>query len=207
MKKAFSMIELIIVIVVVAILAITFLPKFNDNSKLIEAGNQLTSHIRYTQHLAMSDNRFDPSTPKWHQKEWQIYFHKRNGDIVYTIFSDRNLGGQPNNSEIADDPISGRKMTGDEQYSNNFISSMNLTKKFGIVSYSICGLSNSNHKRVYFDHLGRPYIPTGLRDDNNPFREILHNDCVITFKDSDNRELNITIRPETGYLTFNVTKE
>ncbi|WP_300367295.1 prepilin-type N-terminal cleavage/methylation domain-containing protein, partial [Hydrogenimonas sp.] len=51
-KNAFTMLELIIVIVVVGILSAIMIPRFSDD-KLREAADQIMSHIRYTQHLAM----------------------------------------------------------------------------------------------------------------------------------------------------------
>ena len=57
-KKAFSLIELIFVIVIIGILSSVLVPRF-DRPTLIEAAHQIISHIRYTQHLAMVDNKFD----------------------------------------------------------------------------------------------------------------------------------------------------
>ena len=56
-KKAFTMLELVFVIVVSGILAATFIPRF-DRDNLQEAADQVISHIRYTQHLAMVDDKF-----------------------------------------------------------------------------------------------------------------------------------------------------
>ena len=58
MKKAFTMIELVIVIVVIGIIAMLTIPKYDKNRVLIGA-QQIASHMRYAQHLAMIDNRTD----------------------------------------------------------------------------------------------------------------------------------------------------
>ena len=57
-KRAFTMIELIFVIVVVGILAAIMIPKLNRNASR-EAANQILTHIRYTQHLAMQDDKYE----------------------------------------------------------------------------------------------------------------------------------------------------
>ena len=62
--EAFTMIELIFIIVIVGILAAVAIPKIERNG-LIEAADQITSHIRYTQQLAMNDNKFNANDPNW----------------------------------------------------------------------------------------------------------------------------------------------
>lgn len=108
MKKAFTMLELIFVIVIAGILSIAILPSFNRNT-LQEAADQLVSHIRYTQHLAMMDDKFIPSPSMskytdiiqknkesefWYKGRWQIAFFNVSGETpdssftAYSIFSD-----------------------------------------------------------------------------------------------------------------------
>ncbi|MDQ7060006.1 MAG: type II secretion system protein [Sulfurimonas sp.] len=67
MKKAFTMIELIFVLVVVGILAAVILPRTKTNP-LQEAAIQLLSHIRYTQHLALVDDVYDANDANWYKK-------------------------------------------------------------------------------------------------------------------------------------------
>ncbi len=56
--RAFTMLELIFVIVVVGILSFMAASSFQRNT-VQEATDQLLSHIRYTQHLAMMDDKFN----------------------------------------------------------------------------------------------------------------------------------------------------
>ena len=58
MKKAFTMLELVFVLVVIGILAAVMIPNMQSTA-LREAAIQVVSHIRYTQHLAMIDDKFD----------------------------------------------------------------------------------------------------------------------------------------------------
>ncbi|MBR2156638.1 MAG: prepilin-type cleavage/methylation domain-containing protein, partial [Campylobacter sp.] len=71
--RAFTMIELVFIIVVVGILAAVAIPRVERNG-LIEAADQLSSHIRYTQQLAMNDNKFNANDDNWHRKGWRIEF-------------------------------------------------------------------------------------------------------------------------------------
>lgn len=67
MRKAFTMIELVFVIVVIGILAAVIIPNTRTNP-LQEAAIQLLSHIKYTQHLAMTDDTYDENDPNWYKK-------------------------------------------------------------------------------------------------------------------------------------------
>ncbi|WP_258030695.1 pilus assembly FimT family protein [Campylobacter concisus] len=76
-KRAFTMIELIFVIVVVGILAAIMIPKLNRNASR-EAANQILTHIRYTQHLAMQDDKYVQSVDEklWFKMRWGITFNE-----------------------------------------------------------------------------------------------------------------------------------
>jgi len=58
-KSAFTMIELILVIVVLGILAALAMPRVDRDSRQ-EAADNILSAIRYTQHLALMDNKTNP---------------------------------------------------------------------------------------------------------------------------------------------------
>ncbi len=116
MKKAFTMIELVFVIVIVGIISAMIAPNFQGNS-LRQAADQVISHIRYTQHLAMMDNKFDPNDTTWFKERWQLFFSKTtsgsNNLWTYSIFSDNNHDGNPNEVELASNPLdSTKRLTG-----------------------------------------------------------------------------------------------
>ncbi|EAJ5693991.1 prepilin-type N-terminal cleavage/methylation domain-containing protein [Campylobacter fetus] len=78
MKKAFTLIEIIIVLVIVGIMASFTIPKLNRNDLRL-AADQIVSHIRYTQHLAIIDDKFDTKDTKdtnWYKGRWQIFLPK-----------------------------------------------------------------------------------------------------------------------------------
>ncbi len=167
MKKAFTMMELVFVIVIVGILSAMIAPNFQRNS-LREAADQLISHIRYTQHLAMMDDKFNPSDPKWFKGRWQLYFsNTTNGSDdkwTYSIFSDSgNYDGNPNQSELAVNPLDTTKyLTGgysgtvqfDDPESTHDIL---LGKKYGITDIDFLGGCSApiNQERISFDYQGR----------------------------------------------------
>ncbi len=129
MKKAFTMLELVFVIVVVGIISVMIAPSF-QNSSLRQAADQIVSHIRYTQHLAMMDNKFDRNISKWYKHRWQIRFVQNitNGPAncndedypniwTYMIYSNMNFacpGGicdnNPNIDEIAKNPLNNNEL-------------------------------------------------------------------------------------------------
>ena len=121
------MLELVFVIVVIGILAIAILPRVNRDT-LYEASEQLLSHIKYTQHLAMTDNVYGTGT--WYAQRWKIVFD--NANDTYSITS----GGTN-----AVDPITGNDIDGSDDY--------DLDDKYKATINSGATLA--------FDHLGRPH--------------------------------------------------
>ena len=111
MKKAFTMIELVFVIVVIGILAAVIIPSTRTNP-LQEAAIQLLSDIRYTQHLAMVDDKYSANDANWEKGRWQMVFAFTGAAVdynpSYTIFSDKDTGsgygGDASSGEMAKNP-------------------------------------------------------------------------------------------------------
>lgn len=219
MKKAFTMLELVFVIVIIGILAATIIPNTRTNP-LQEAALQIVSDIRYTQHLAMVDDKFNINDVNWFKKRWQILFSRNGGSggaMAYTIFSDHSgdSSGNPDVAEIAINPASSNElMTGG-------INSLDVTLNIdnaGFVgmsklnigrSYSIDDVtfpntcSNGGSTRIAFDHVGRP-IKGSLTSnvtayDNN---DLIEANCDILLTHANQAEGTLTIRVhrETGYV-------
>jgi len=214
LKKAFTLLELVFVIAVVGILAAIIIPNTSTNP-LREAAIQLVSHIRYTQHLAMVDDKFDLNNAKWFQGRWQIKFSKTGGSDdkwAYAIFSDAGAyNGWPNVNETAVNPLdSGKKLTGgysagsiaynDADASNK----LNLGHSYGVESIDMiggCNITNDSLKRIAFDHQGRPiagalhYI--GMTSAYKDIK-LIQSTCKIVLKNFDGN-VTIAVEPETGY--------
>ena len=57
-RLAFTMLELVFVIVVIGILAALAMPNLST-SPLQQAAEEIAGHIRYTQHLAMMEDKYN----------------------------------------------------------------------------------------------------------------------------------------------------
>jgi prepilin-type N-terminal cleavage/methylation domain-containing protein len=212
MKKAFTLLELVFVIVVIGILAALILPRTRTNP-VQEAAVQVQSHIRYAQHLAMVDDKYDSNDANWFKKRWQILFSlngSSDGKWAYTIFADTIGGstGNPDQGEIAINPSNpNERMTGGQTSSvsldinnANFVGmrKMNLGLTYSITNVTFTGGCNLG-TRLTFDHLGRP-IKSNLSSNTIPYdgNDLLRSDCNITLTDGVETAV-VQISPETGY--------
>lgn len=175
MKKAFTIMELVLVIVVVGILAAVITPRRYDTS-IQEAIDQVLRHIRYTQHLAIIDDKYNDGDDDWYKGRWQIIFHKvsnnksskKPGDhIGYSVFSDLPAyTGNPDPAEVALNPEDPKKIltAGFTGMAYNKASNTEITKNLDLTdTYHIsdvefsasCSINGS--RRISFDEQGRPY--------------------------------------------------
>ena len=216
MKKAFTMIELVFVIVVIGILAAAIIPSTRTNP-LQEAAIQLVSHIRYTQHLAMLDDTYNRNDASWYKGRWQLVFSDSTYSAnvpAYTIFLDRDLGsgygGDASKSEIAKNPENSLQlMTGGYgiaqaiNYSHdNFegMKKLNLGKSYGVTSVNLDG--GCSDSRIVFDYLGRP-MKGDMSGNNSAYENdnLVQTNCDVIISDG-SESITIRIRPETGYASI-----
>ncbi len=202
-RHAFTMLELVFVIVVLGIIAALALPKLDRDLKQ-EAADTILSHIRYTQHLALSDHKHKFNEPKWQRAFWEITFEScSGGDLFIGVGTDMNYGGDTNIEEAATDPSNGKPMFWTNTAScapgvdlSSASENIFITKKFGVTSVSESGGCTGKH--IGFDHLGRPQV--GFSGSNTPdYSSYMSNACTFTFTMSDGDTFAITIQPETGY--------
>lgn len=216
-KRAFTMVELIMVIVVMGILASVAIPRMERDVRQ-EAGDNILSAIRYTQHLALMDNKVNLTADNlnWHRAFWQISFRSWDSgeSWYYTIFSNNDYDNNVDKKEAAIEPITGKLL-----YSSNSTidvdesSTIFLTQNYGVkeVNFSDCdvktGTSGTNSSRhIAFDYLGRPH--KGFTTATNNMSTLVHEDCTIRFKFTNEnlQDLKIRITHQTGY-TFIVGQE
>ena len=181
MKKAFTLIELVFVIVVIGVLASTIIPRTNTNP-VAEASVDLLSKIRYTQHLSMVNDKYGVNN--WFKDRWQIVFSGNS----YSIISD-------NSNTYAHDPLD----------SNVEINAIEL-KGLSAISLS----ERCSGDTISFDYLGRPLIGT-LNSMTTSYVSSGHgallvenstsSRCVITLTDG-TKTSYIDIVPETGYASI-----
>lgn len=211
-RSGFTLLELIFVITIIAVLAAAAMFYFRSgDNELIQATNQLARHIRYAQHLALMDDRFDPSddvnSSKWYGERWRIRFYDTD---YYVIFSDRdNKGGDPDGTkEIAIDPFDkdrlGRRNGQDITQS---ITHLRANYNTAIQSIS-CDIGNGAQQNIplsiVFDNKGRVYATPPRYDETTLGayeRLVRQNGCIITLRHLDTREeKGIIIHPETGFV-------
>ena len=175
MKKAFTLLELIFVVVIAGILAFVLIPKSSD-TKLLESANQLISHIRYAQQLALNNDQFDPNDKNWYKKMWRIEFES-NG--TYKVWR----GADATSNKIAPDPANPGQKLKDVQL------------KRGIVAKG---------KKVIFDELGRVYSDQATNKSYE--HKIEQNTTIKLCKGSASSDctgkehIKLSIEPETGYI-------
>lgn len=203
-RSAFTMLELVFVIVIIAILGVLALPSF-DKNELELAAEQVASDIRYTQHLAMKSDKFDPSDSEWYKKRWQFRFRLLMGENGYVVFADDDKNRNSDDSEIAIEPSTGAPMNG---FKDSFPAG-NLTKRYKINSVDVSCKTNdgtlvtANRGVIAFDNLGRPY--NGVTNATSSLQYLLKDDCNITLT-SPKGSIMLRVYPETGYVcTINPT--
>ena len=191
--RAFTMIELIFIIVVVGILAAVAIPRVERNG-LIEAADQLAAHIRYTQQLAMGDNKFSATDPNWHRKLWRIQFL----GTRYSVWSDNNFNSTPNANEYAVDPMNPAKLltsAGNGTTTTQQNKKLDLGATYSIANIALSGGCN-NFNYIAFDLKGRPMAIN--RD--QLYRNLYTTACIITLTNEAGETAQIFVQPETGYV-------
>ena len=172
-KKAFTMLELVIVIVAVGILALAALPRL-DRDQLGSAVDDIMTAVRKTQLLAMQDNKFDPTDPGWYTKRWMIEVSSDR----YTI-TDRGTG---------------RKIYGvlDKKYG---VTAADINCP---VTYALFPMS-----QIGFDEYGRILDPGNLARGygNDAINSAFYQSpCVIKVQ-TKHQKATITVAPITGAMT------
>ena len=215
MKKAFTMLELVFIIVVIGILAAAVIPSTRANP-LQEAAVQVLSHIRYTQHLAMLDDKYNAADVNWYKKRWQILFSANGGSdavMAYTIFADTSGGstGNPDEAEIAINTSNpSQRMTGGQTSTTSLdidnagfvgMNKLNLGRSYGITALAFsntCSIGGST--RLTFDHMGRP-IQSNLSSNTQAYdnNDLIQANCNITMTHNNGNTIVIRVEEETGY--------
>jgi len=221
-KKAFTMIELVFAIIIIGILASLAMPRI-DRDLINEASTNILADIRYTQHLALMDNKHRFDNPNWQQRWWKIMFGTCAvaTNKFYMIGSDENSDGAgffANNESAIDStnnlPMFWTNGVACPNGGNGTVSDrIFITDKYGITNVVFADAAKvRNNARscavathIGFDHLGRPHQGFGGSDIPN-YASYLSQDCDITFTmstdadgDGANDTFTIRITAETGY--------
>ena len=208
-KNAFTMIELVFAIIVLGILAALAIPRL-DRDLRQEAADNILSAIRYTQHLALIDDKHKFDNPKWQRRFWRFYFGTCEDKKFFAVGSDDNMDGSTNGrvdfTESALDPSNGKHLWAKDGTSCNgshpaseISPNVLIGKKYGVNTITPSG--GCGNRYIGFDHLGRPYSSvftnSNIPDNNGSMTA----DCNMTFSFSDTSidPISIIIATETGY--------
>lgn len=194
--RAFTMLELIFVIVVVGILSFMAASSFQRNT-VQEATDQLLSHIRYTQHLAMMDDKFNAGNANWYRNQWHLDIVVDNTLWVYSVLSANNPGTYAKDPQNPSVFLSGLSTVAEANRAKN----LQLQAKYGITTITFTNCPTANNATgfsLYFDSLGRPYGNKSTA--TAPHTNLLTTTCSIVLSNGNVAEnMTIEINPETGY--------
>ena len=205
-REAFSLIELIFVILLVGILAFMALPRIERDLRQ-EAIDNLVSAIRYTRHLAVMGVKSDAQHTTWQRTLWRFSIEGCSDEgIFYSIGTDLNRKGNISNQEAAKDPHSHLPMNGinskpcEHEVQKNVAADIFLSKHYGIlekdIDWSDC---RGRVKHIAFDHMGRLYRK--MTHAKNDYRSYMKQMCSIHFTLPNDSKFTIHIESETGVVS------
>ena len=226
MKKAFTLIELVFVMIVLGILTFALWPT-KQPTQALEAARQIVAHIRYTQHLALNDDKFATHTDTdgtkqniakdWYKRLWRITFSNggvdkkcKNGGWRYAVYQNIAKGlsdkGQPNGAnEAAMNPAQAGKALSAcySGLSQNTSDELNLQQTYKITNIDFSDFATDGRiQGIIFDELGRAY-PRGdfnqAYDDSRKFKLGNNSYGRIKLSAKDRSRANILVFSETGY--------
>ncbi|MBE2984856.1 type II secretion system protein [Campylobacter sp. RM6883] len=225
-KRAFTMIELVLVIVIAGILAALAMPRLKRDN-LREAAEQIITHIRYAQHLALQDDKFkfdskgDPQK-EWYKKRWNLTFNntsvtncnidkKNKSSWKYHIYHDIAKDGTGNLnsvSEAASNIIkNGHLLSAGWQGISKVAckkvdQSLNIGKRYGVTNVTLEGSCGRNRSQtISFDELGRPMRTVSTTNGGGSARgydRLLKDSCRINLSDGSST-VSILVHQNTGY--------
>lgn len=225
MKKAFTLVELIFVVVVIGILAFALWPT-KQPTQALEAARQIVAHIRYTQHLALNDDKFATHTYiatdgtkkniaiDWYKRLWRITFSDTQADkncnsvgwryaVYQNIANDLSDKGQPNGTiEAARNPAQAGKVLSAcySGLSTNTSDELNLSQTYKIENIDF---SEFGTQGIIFDELGRAYPRGDFSQAYNNGKKFKLGDNNsygrITLSAKDGSVAKILVFAETGY--------
>ncbi len=192
LKSAFTLLELVFVIVVVGIISIVLIPNFNKNNSG-EAAYQIAEHLRLAQHLAMAED-FTGQSATWQARLWRMRFTNSPQGFCYTVFANRDENRNADRIESAIDPLTKLRVYSDAGCNQNQADTPDalLWRRFGVRAVNLNGCGRNAH--IAFDNLGRAGQVQGTI-----FIPLINN-CIINITTDNDENATVVVVPETGYV-------
>ncbi|EDM23101.1 prepilin-type N-terminal cleavage/methylation domain-containing protein [Caminibacter mediatlanticus] len=183
MKKSFTLIELIIVLIIIGILAFSLSFKFNNSLQV--AADKLIKDLRYTQSLALKEDKYQPfpenntsieqnRSKYWFKQWWQLKFklsiNGGNYYYSYSIFSDSPTNSTSTNFNKIGGPTSEYALNSLTNKYAATSSSLTYSKEYNLSKYNIKLIIKPNGSpytsynpslRFVFDNLGNIFLDEG----------------------------------------------
>lgn len=202
MKKSYSLLEIILTIVLLAILYTSFIPKFKINN-FEELANRISLYISFVRYKALIDDKYNPNDNSWHKKRWTLKFFRCRDDedgIYYSIYSDNNESGIPSSEDSLKDPLTQKNI-----FSSNYCKENNtnskyvlLTKNYGIKDVKISCNETSSLGQLSFGSDGKIYSRLSANP-NEEYKYEITEPCIIKFVSKDNENREIVLNAKTGH--------
>ncbi len=202
MKKAFSILEIILVISLITFLYTMFTPKTKIN-QIDELSNKLSLYISHLRYKALVDNKYDAEDPLWHKKRWTIKFFRCRqsvGGIYYVMYSDKNKTGHPSSVDSLKDPLTNKNIYTSNSCKENSLNSKHvlLTKEYGITDIQISCNETTSLGQLSFGNDGKIYSKLSAFDNESSEYEI-DEPCTIKFISNKDDARELKLYPITGY--------
>lgn len=201
MKKSFSLLELILIVLSISFLYTIFIPKKNDD-KLTEITKRLVLFLKEIRYKALIDNQYEVNDKNWYKKLWTLKFFrcdKNIGGIYFVAFKDLNKSGHPKKIHSLFEPLTKKRLysSNDCKENENNSKYVLLTKNYNIKNVEISCNETDSLGQVSFSNKSKVY--TKLKKDKSLDRYILKSKCDIKIINKENDYKIITIN-NNGYI-------
>ncbi len=202
-RLAFSMIELVMVIVVIGILASVAIPNMDKDIRQ-GAIDTVLSDVRLAQQNALSDDKHDVNNTKWQRAYWHFAYYTCGNDVVYRVASDVDFDGTITNSESALNSKDNKYLFADCNDLDDKDNSpkVNLTREHGISSVTTTGACQDSHI-LAFDNLGR--LHSDITSELPDYAHLVTKDsdkCQMrfSFQDDNLKPFTLEVTPIVGHI-------
>ena len=203
MKKSFTLLELILMIVLLGFLYTSFIPKVKV-SKIDDLTNRLVLYLKQTRNQSLINDKFSNSDNLWHKKRWTLKFFRCRetiGGIYYVIYSDKNASGHPGIDDSLKDSLTLKNIYSTNSCTENIKNSkyVLISQNFNIRTVNISCNETSSLGQLSFGSDGKIYSKLSADENDDSSYEIINN-CKIELIDTFNEKRVINLESKTGYV-------